>query len=392
MAGRLRPPEPQMTTAKKSKKKRISNRPDATGDGLRLQIIVAGVILAILSLAALYLIRGPQIERPVTQSVDQVIDDMAVEIDSLLLRSGLTLDQVDRQREPGLLRYDIRGPLPVTQDLDRLRQRLQLRVHGLSDQRQPESGEVAYYWQGGLVVVLKFEVGEQPLLPVTPPLPTKPQVAIIMDDLGRSVGKARQLIALDLHVTFAILPGEAQATSVAKLALRHGQQVMLHIPMEPHDYPQTNPGSDALLLGQSPDEIRRRLTLMLDKVPKASGANNHMGSRFTEYGEGMAVVLQVLREKKLFFIDSRTTSRSIGGREAVQVGVPVGVRDMFLDNVAEVDAIRGEIRKLIRLAQRQGSAVGICHPYPETLAALGQERDLLRNGSVELVFASTLAH
>lgn len=383
-----------MTAARKSKKKKSASR--ATGDGLRLQIVLAGVILAVLSLAALYLIRGPQVDRPSGLTVDQVIDDMAVEVDSLLLRSGLALDQVERQREPGLLRYDIRGPAPTQEALDRLLTRLQLRVRGISEQRQASTGEITYYWRGGLAMVLKFEVGEQPpsLPPVPFPvqIPMRPQLAIIMDDLGRNVDKAKQLLDLDLHVTLSILPGEPQALAVAQLANRRGQEVMLHIPMEPKDYPQTNPGRDALLLGQSASEVRSRLEQMLSKVPTAVGANNHMGSRFTEYADGMEIVLQVMHQKKLFFVDSRTTARSIGVREARRFGVPVGVRDMFLDNVAEVEAIQVEIRKLVRLAKRQGAAIGICHPYPETLIALRKERELLRSGEIELVFASALTH
>jgi len=373
------------------RKKRASTKKStrrASGDNLRLQIILAGVVLTVLSIVALVLTRGPVAEHTAVQGVEQVLDDISVEIESLLLRNGIALDQIDRYREPGLLRYEIRAPAPAAGAFDRLRSRLQKRFQLLDEQRRFENAEVTYYWQGALIVVLKFEPGELP--PELPPPHQRPQLAIIMDDLGRSLSVARQLAELDLHVTFSILPGEPRAGAVASLARRLGQETMLHLPMEPHDYPQTNPGSDALLLGQSPEEIRQRLNAMLGKVPLVTGANNHMGSRFTEYAEGMEVVLQLMREKGLFFVDSRTSSRSVAARVAARTGVPVASRDMFLDNVADVEAIRAEIRKLVRLSQRQGAAIGICHPYPETLAALSQEQGLLKDGTVELVFASAL--
>ena len=191
-------------------------------------------------------------------------------------------------------------------------------------------------------------------------------------------------------MTFAILPGESQATDVALLAARSGYEIMIHIPMEPHSYPATNPGADALLLGQSKDEISRRVRSFFGKVPYATGANNHMGSRFTEFEAGMTVVLEIMHEKGMFFIDSRTTGQSVVRKIAEKEGVPSAVRDVFLDNVAEVEAIRAQIRKLVALAEKRGRAIGICHPYPETVEALRREAKHLRKGPVEVVFASKM--
>jgi len=376
--------------SKAKAKKKPKTKSAAASDMLRLQIVLAGIILTLLAAVALYLTRGPQKDQVSGTVTPQVVDELSVELDSMLLRNGLSLNQIDRVREPELVRYDVRGPVPSTAELDRLLVRLRLKFESVSDQRQLKSGEIAYYWRGGLIGVLRFEPGEIP--PVIPPPAKRPQLAIIMDDLGRSLSTARQLVALDLHVTMSILPHEPHATEVASLARSAAQEAMLHVPMEPHDYPQTNPGDDALLLGQTPEEIRQRLGAMLAQVPTVVGANNHMGSRFSEYAEGMDVVMQTMRERGLFFIDSRTSSRSVIVRSAEKSGVPVAMRDVFLDNVAEVEAIREQIRKLVRLAQHQGAAIGICHPYSQTLEALKEEQALLKNGGVELVFASQLVH
>ncbi len=374
-----------MPTRKKSKK---TNRKPAASDRVNhaSQLLMAVVVLTILSLGALYLVRGPvDIEAPVAL----LTDDLAVEIESVLLRSGYTIDQIDIQSEPGLLHYNVSGVLPEASVLDRLESRLQTRFSGIVDDRKKETGEVLIYRKGALVAVIQFEVGERPL--TTPPVvDTVPKIAIIMDDLGRSLTAAKKLIALDLSVTLSILPGEPLATEVALLASRSGQEVMIHIPMEPQSYPEADPGQDALLLGQSEQEVHRRLVAMIKKVPYAAGANNHMGSRYTEYQAGMHTVINTMREYGLFFVDSRTTSRSVVKQEALRVGVPTAVRDVFLDNVADVEAIRVEIRRLVKRAKQNGSAVGICHPYPETIEALRLEQETLQDRSIEMVFASKL--
>lgn len=115
-----------------------------------------------------------------------------------------------------------------------------------------------------------------------------------------------------------------------------------------------------------------------------------MGSRLTENSEAMAAVLEVLRERKMFFVDSRTSASSVAVVEADRKGVPAISRDVFLDNVREVPAIAREIRKLAGVARRRGSAVGICHPYPETLAALRQEAEVLREQGIDVVSVSQL--
>lgn len=355
-------------------------------NGVRPQLVMAGVIITVLALAALYLGRGPVVVDPPYQLQTE---DLAVEIESVLLRSGFTLGQIDMQQDPGLLHYSVSGTMPGTSVLDRLQSRLQKRFPEILDDRNSDTGEVHIYRNGSLIAIMQFEVGEQ-VVPPPPVRPETPRLAIIMDDMGRSLGVARQLIELDLSVTMAVLPGEPLATEVALLASRSGQEVMIHIPMEPQSYPETNPGSDALLLGQSEQEIKRRLARMIKAVPYASGANNHMGSRYTEYTDGMRTVLSVMRDHGLFFVDSRTTSQSIVKQEALRAGVPTLVRDVFLDNVAEVDAIRVEISRLVRRAKQNGAAVGICHPYPETIAALRLEQEQLKDTSIELVFASRM--
>jgi polysaccharide deacetylase 2 family uncharacterized protein YibQ len=211
-----------------------------------------------------------------------------------------------------------------------------------------------------------------------------------MDDLGRSALTAEVLVSFPEQVTFAVLPGEPHAVQVAEIAHAAGHEVMLHVPMEPQGYPAVNPGDDALFVAQSDAEIRRRFDLLLASVPYVTGTNNHMGSRFTEDARALSPVMESLRERGLFFIDSRTTGQSKVTEVAHRFGVPTMNRDVFLDNVAEVSAIVREIKRLQSKARSQGTAIGICHPYPETLEALRRELPEMRDQGITVVPVSVL--
>lgn len=315
----------------------------------------------------------------------QLFDDIRGEVESALEQGGLDLSRVKTSRTGDLLQVVVPAPLLSAKHLDELSLRLLLLESGLRLEVDEEAGEFRIF--RGQAIICRVLFRRQP-----PPPSGKGagRIAIIMDDLGRDLETAKALLAIDLPISFAILPGETRASQVAALAHRAGREVMIHIPMEPQNYPATNPGTDALLLGQSPEEIRARFQGFVERVPHAVGGNNHMGSRFTEYREGMAVVLAAMKDTGLFFVDSRTTAHSVALDEARQAGVPAAGRDVFLDNEQDVELIAREIRKLVVVARRQGQAVGICHPYPQTLEALRREASYLRAQQVELVPVSRL--
>jgi len=317
-----------------------------------------------------------------------LLEDVRVEIESLLLRSEISMSQVEISRAGDLFRYKVQGAFPPDALVAEFSRRLPALAADLRLETLAVEGELHIYRGEAMAYLLHFRPPPTP--PPAAPANARARAAIIMDDLGRDLETARALLAIDLSVTFAILPGEANAAKVATLAHGGGREVMIHIPMEPQSYPATNPGDDALLLGQSPEEIRRRFQGFVERVPYAVGGNNHMGSRFTEYREGMEVVLAAMKDTGLFFVDSRTTGQSVAFAEARQAGVPAAARDLFLDNEQDVEQISREIRKLAVLAGRKGQAVGICHPYPQTLEALRREAPYLKQQGIEIVPVSQL--
>lgn len=215
-------------------------------------------------------------------------------------------------------------------------------------------------------------------------------VAIIVDDMGSSVQELNELMAIKLPLTFSIIPGLAKGKEVAQAAHANGYLVMIHMPMEPQGFPKQRMEQNGLLLSQSEAEIEKRLNGFILAVPYAIGANNHMGSRFTEDKAKMGTVLAFLKGKGLFFIDSRTTPHSVGYSLAREMGLETASRNVFIDNVQDVAAIKGQLEQLAAIARRKGSAIGICHPHKTTILALTTLLPELHRSGINFVYVAEL--
>lgn len=264
-------------------------------------------------------------------------------------------------------------------------------------------------WGGGGLSVLRHpmpprpapqEIQQQRYSTTSPVVPPRKQalppvaaggtVAVLVDDMGTTVREARQLLEIGVPLTISVIPGLPQARQVSETFYGGGQEVMIHIPMEPADYPKRRLENNGLLVAQSDEEISRLLKSYLQLVPNAVGANNHMGSRFTENEAKMRVVLGFLKSWDLFFVDSVTTPRTVGASLAREMGIRTARRNVFLDNVQEVGAIREQLRQLVRTAGRNGGAIGICHPHKATLRALLEELPRLQQQGVRFVYVSQM--
>jgi hypothetical protein len=200
-----------------------------------------------------------------------------------------------------------------------------------------------------------------------------PQLAIVIDDLGESLAKAKALASiLGREGTWAVLPNCTYTDQIVDLASHKGIDVLLHLPMEPMSYPEVDPGAGSLFVDMDKETIRRTLTQDLEQISGAVGVNNHMGSRFTKHEQGMRTVLKLLKQRQLFFMDSLTNPDSQARSLAGEIGIPHVSRDIFIDNEQRVEAIVYQLQKAERLARRSGQVVAIGHPYPETIQALRQ--------------------
>ncbi len=240
-----------------------------------------------------------------------------------------------------------------------------------------------------------------PTVTTTPPAPAVttpepgasegPRVAIVIDDLGANLRAAKSLLAISQPLTFAVLPKLTHSREIAEAAAAAGHDVLLHLPMEPLDYPAKNPGPGALLRSMTPEAMSEVLRDNLASVPHAVGVNNHMGSRLTQDEETMRLILTTLNERRLFFLDSYTTPRSVVSQVARELGMPTASRHVFLDHEPGDPAyVAAQMERLAAVARKHGAAIGIGHPRPSTISALKEHLPKLSEAGIAVVPLSTL--
>ncbi len=194
-------------------------------------------------------------------------------------------------------------------------------------------------------------------------------VAIIIDDIGPAQSWSARAVAMPGPLTMSFLPYADDLPSQIASAKRHGHEIFLHMPMQPLG--TANPGKNALRAGMTAADIRERVNWAIDRVgPAAVGMNNHMGSRMTTDGSAMQVVMDVLRERGLAFVDSKTAPNSVAEGVAAAAGLPHTARDVFLDHFPGTAFVRRQLAELEARARRTGTAVAIGHPLPATMEVL----------------------
>lgn len=208
-------------------------------------------------------------------------------------------------------------------------------------------------------------------------------VALIIDDMGYDVHALKRLLALSIPLAISILPNTPRAVEVANITHQAGHLVMLHVPMEPMGEHYRN-RMDASFLKVGMDKASVRATLLGDlaKIPYIQGMNNHMGSRLTSMIEPMTWVMQICREKSLFFVDSKTSSKSLAATVAKQYGLAWGARTIFLDDSVKPAAMKKAWQSLERCVRRQQRCIVIAHPHKQTLAFLEKKLEILQRWPV----------
>jgi len=203
------------------------------------------------------------------------------------------------------------------------------------------------------------------------PADKKALIAIVIDDMGADLKQAREIAVLPARLTFAIMPGLAQSKKVAEFARQSRHEILLHLPMEYRTSGNGKPAPGMLRSDMTPMEFLTTVSDDVDSVPGAIGINNHEGSSLTENKEAMKFLMAELKARKLMFLDSFTSAKSVGYATAREFGIKSAKRDVFLDNDAENPAsIRKQLDQLATLARKNGKAIGIGHPHPATISEL----------------------
>jgi polysaccharide deacetylase 2 family uncharacterized protein YibQ len=289
---------------------------------------------------------------------------------------------------------DIRPRTTVEQALDDVARR-----YGMV--RTPEfttEGMVRWtYERGGIatqVIRIELPVATNPLpraVVISPTTEKTPQLAIIIDDLGYDRSADDAVLSLPHPLTVSVIPHLPLSRETAEQAHQRGYQVLLHMPMQPDS---TTVQQEAIELrpGMNGSEVQQALSGMLETVPFAAGVNNHEGSRATSDRQLMGELMPMLRERKLFFIDSRTSAQTVAYQMAEQDDVLASYRKVFLDDTPTRKAVLMQLSQAEKDARHDGWAIAIGHPHPETVGALRDALPQIRSKGLTLVFASDLAH
>lgn len=205
--------------------------------------------------------------------------------------------------------------------------------------------------------------------------PVKPKISIVVDDLGDNSIIAGQMASLPATLTLAILPHTPFATKISQIALEHGHEVIMHLPMEALSRP------DLLGPGALFSNMQQRLFLdtflkSAESIPNLVGFNNHMGSLLTQNNEKMSWLMNAARQKQWYFLDSRTSKSSVAQTVAENIGLSTIGRDIFLDHHSDTEQLPkimlSRLEQSKKIALLRGHVVIICHPYSETFEFLAQ--------------------
>jgi uncharacterized protein len=214
-------------------------------------------------------------------------------------------------------------------------------------------------------------------------------LSIIIDDIGyRQSDEA--VLSLPTAITLSVLPHTPLGKEIAHTAHVKGHEIMLHLPMQALNGKEM--GKGGIDNGMAKSEVKHRLQSALASVPYVKGVNNHMGSLLTQLEGPMSWVMEDLRQKNLYFVDSRTTRFSKAEKAARDQGVPLLHRALFLDNQLSQTALEAQFRAMMRQARQQDALVVIAHPYPETVDFLKRNLTRLQKAGIQLVPTSVLLH
>ena len=240
---------------------------------------------------------------------------------------------------------------------------------------------------GSVVINLnKFDVltlkinKKRAVVPATVKKFANPKIAIVMDDFGYNLNDLDTLFGIKEPVTLSILPEEKYSAKVAKMAAAHGQEAILHLPLESHRS-DVKEEVDTIRTGMSDKDVIARLKKDIEDVPGIKGVSNHMGSKSTEEKPLMTAIMTYLKKNNLYFFDSLTTEKSVCREVARSAGVRYARRDAFLDNMNNAEYIEKQLMDIEKLAFKKGKVIAICHDRKTTIRVLSKIMpEMVRDG------------
>ncbi len=213
------------------------------------------------------------------------------------------------------------------------------------------------------------------------------EIAILIDDIGYSVELVEEIVQIKEPLTLSILPFLPDSNKCAEIAIKNGKEIIIHMPMESNNGGDSEIGIIKEKMGEN--EIKELIKRAIESLPQAKGMNNHKGSKITKNEHLMEIIMMELKGRNLFFIDSKTSDRSVALKVARRIGLPSSERDIFIDSINSSAQIEKNILKLFKLSKKK-KTIGIAHPYPETIKALKELLPQAENHGVKPVFVSEI--
>jgi hypothetical protein len=376
--------------------------------------VVLGVLGALILFAALYLLREqtrrtssslpPQPPAQAAGEKMQVADRLVSRIISTLSFSDdhITIEQFPRQDgevtwNESLITITLPSAITLHQ-MEQLTVRTLelLKSEGLTADTAYDGDDclhVTVAVDGHITHQLLFHLATSPPAPPQERTAAAPyRVALVIDDLGENYQAYKELQSLQVPITYAILPFQTHSVKIADaIHAKACGEIMLHLPLEPWNSENHSINHGTLRTDMAREELLAQLEKNINAVPHLAGVSNHMGSKFTEDRGNMGLVLNTLKEKELYFLDSRTSKKTVGHGMAREMRLRTARRDLFLDSTHDQQFVEKQLQKILPLAQRRGGRlVVIGHPHQYTISALKHYLPSLKQQGIAIVPLSEL--
>jgi polysaccharide deacetylase 2 family uncharacterized protein YibQ len=345
--------------------------------------VMPGFLVLVLIAAAAGYFYYKNIYQPRQEMQENIIKKTAAQAEELLLNKILLdpLLYISRDKEQN----EIMARLPARFSTARIKDIFNRFTAGKKN-ISGEFSEINNEKTSSITVSIKY--GDETISKIRLVRNARPKIAVILDDWGYNKKGLPYLERIKYPFTAAVLPGLAYSNLSAETAHKNNKAVMLHLPMQPQ---KNLPREKRMILASmSAGEVKFVVDSLTSEIPYFTGINNHQGSLVTEDKRIMDIVLEEIKGRNLFFIDSLTSSKSIASTEAARLDVPAGKRDVFIDNQKELEYNEKQISELKQTAKKRGYAIGIGHDDIVTLQALEKNMPLLEAEGFEFVYAAEL--
>ena len=162
------------------------------------------------------------------------------------------------------------------------------------------------------------------------------------------------------------------------------------MPLEPFDYPDTDPGPQTLLTGQPPRANLDKLYWLLARFGGYVGLINHTGARFTASAADFGPVMEELGTRGIGYLDDGTSNRSVAPQLAATNKVPFAKADAVLDANPARAPILAALDALAAKAAANGGAIGVISALPVSIATITEWAASHDSHNVQLVPVSAL--